>query len=180
MESSEPQLNKTVTPTANQPIRMVKDNVTVYYSNCAMVSMSPVDMALYFGRYSPMNKESGEQVLAEVYDKQIILTYDQARNLAAGIAQTLHAWDSARAAAVAAVAPQVAQTPQPKHVTPTDNRPLVDVAPQEVPQRRMLTKEDLELEVDFALDEPPASNRLLMNKNRSSGAMRLSPNMDED
>ncbi len=74
---------------SNQPARIVKDDISVYYSNCAMVGTSPVDLCVYFGRFGQTTDNNQQPVMAEIYEKQIYMTVDQARRLAAVLNQTL-------------------------------------------------------------------------------------------
>jgi hypothetical protein len=139
MEPNENHGTENVNPSPAQQVRIIKDEIPIYYSNCAMVSTSPMDLSLFFGRYNPVNKENGEQVLAECYDKQIIVTFEQARNLARAIVQTLQMVDSARQAAIMEAQAQNAQAQI--------------AASKQTEAPAMLMKEDLELEVEIPIED---------------------------
>lgn len=81
----------------NQPARIVKDDISVYYSNCAMVGTSPVDLCVYFGRFGQTTDNNQQPLMAEIYEKQIYMTVDQARRLAAVLSQTLQSIDASQA-----------------------------------------------------------------------------------
>ncbi len=147
MEQNETKPAENANPNPVQPARIIKEKAPIYYSNCAMVSTSPMDLSLYFGRYTPINKENGEQVLVECYEKQIIVTFEQARNLARAIVQTLQLLDTARQTAVMEAQ---AQSLQPQVVTPQKT---------EAPGPAMLMKDDLELEVEIPIEDQSEPRR---------------------
>jgi hypothetical protein len=80
--------------TQNQPVRVVKDDINVYYSNCAMVGTSPVDLCVYFGRFGQTLDKDQQPVMAELYDNQIYMTVAQAKRLAAVLNQTIQSMES--------------------------------------------------------------------------------------
>lgn len=95
--------------TPDQPLRAVSEKLSIYYSNCAMLATTPVDLSLYFGRLTPVTREGGQQSLVEYYEHQIIMTADQARNLAAALTRTLEMMDEGKQANS-----QRAQPPTPR------------------------------------------------------------------
>jgi hypothetical protein len=99
--------NGTDKPGAN-PARIVPEKLSIYYSNCAMVATSPVDISLYFGRYVQSDGRDGRQ-MAELYERQIYMTLQQAKNLAEVLTQTIQAVEKAQRP----VQPAPAQKPQP-------------------------------------------------------------------
>jgi len=66
-------------------------DISIYYANCAMAATSPRDVSLYFGRYVPATDEGGGQRLAELYERQIYMTVEQADDLAKILTQTVQA-----------------------------------------------------------------------------------------
>jgi hypothetical protein len=125
--------------------RVIPDSLTVYYSNCAMVSTSPVDLSLYFGRFVQLQSGSDDQAPIEMYDKQIILTYEQARNLAVALTQTLQMVDDSRTANTAAMgAARRSHTAESYTTKP---------ARSEFDRPALLTKEDLDLELEIPADD---------------------------
>ncbi len=71
------------------PSRIMSRQMAIYYSNCAMVATSPKDVAILFGRYVPANDETGAQSMAELYERQIYMTLEQAEELARTLNQTV-------------------------------------------------------------------------------------------
>ncbi len=69
--------------------RLMSNQMGVYYSNCAMVAMSPRDISLYFGRYVPTRDNKGSQQLTELYERQIYMTIEQAQDLVKMLNQTI-------------------------------------------------------------------------------------------
>jgi hypothetical protein len=82
---------------AAQPPRIVKDTVGRHYANCAMIMTSPADLSVYFGRYQPMSGPGGEHALAEVYDVEVTMNFEQAWKLCSALVQTLRALSAGRA-----------------------------------------------------------------------------------
>ncbi len=90
-------MNKTVPSIAPVPeqdsqqnqARLMSNQMGVYYSNCAMVAMSPRDISLYFGRYVPTRDNKGSQQLTELYERQIYMTLEQAQDLVKMLNQTI-------------------------------------------------------------------------------------------
>jgi hypothetical protein len=50
-------------PTHTGPARMMSNQMGIYYSNCAMVAVSPRDISLFFGRFTPVSDNKGNQAL---------------------------------------------------------------------------------------------------------------------
>ena len=68
---------------------VLSPQMVIYYANCAMVATSPRDVSLFFGRLMPTQDEQGGQRLAEMYERQVYMTVEQAEDLARILAQTL-------------------------------------------------------------------------------------------
>jgi hypothetical protein len=81
------QASQSSTPTV--PARLMSKDMSVYYSNCAMIAMSPRDISLYFGRFMPVSDDKGNQGLAEFYERQVYMTVEQAEDLVRMLSQTL-------------------------------------------------------------------------------------------
>jgi hypothetical protein len=62
-----------------------------YYANCAMVQMTPFDLAILFGKITPVTDGNGQGQLVEVYNKQVYLSHLQARALYEGLGRSLRA-----------------------------------------------------------------------------------------
>ena len=69
--------------------RLMSNQMGIYYSNCAMVVMSPRDISVYFGRYVPTKDSKGSQQLTELYERQIYMTVEQAQDLLKMLSQTM-------------------------------------------------------------------------------------------
>jgi len=46
-----------------------------YYANCAMVEMTPFDVAILFGKVRPVMDANGQGSLVEMYDGQVYLSH---------------------------------------------------------------------------------------------------------
>jgi hypothetical protein len=90
-----PQAAAGSTPTG--PARLVSRDVQVYYANCAMVATSPRDISVYFGRFTPVTDDKGSQQLAELYERQVYMTVEQAEDLMRILGQTVQAMRSGKA-----------------------------------------------------------------------------------
>ena len=118
-----------------QPVRIVPENIPMYYSNTVMVATTPVDICLYFGRYSQTKNENQESVPSELYERQIYMTMDQARRLAQMLNQTIQAVDAPKGQ------PEAKQADRPA-TTATKAEP-VRTSPQraaQVPRPKPATK----------------------------------------
>jgi len=62
-----------------------------YYANCAMVQMTPFDVAILLGKITPVMDGNGQGQLVEMYDKQIYLSHLQARALYDALGRSLSA-----------------------------------------------------------------------------------------
>jgi len=62
-----------------------------YYANCAMVQMTPFDLAILFGKITPVTDGNGQGQLVDVYDRQIYLSHLQARGLYDALGRSLSA-----------------------------------------------------------------------------------------
>ena len=56
--------------------RIMSGQMAIYYTNCTMLGTSPKDVSVFFGRYTPTANEKGEQVLAELYERQVYMTIE--------------------------------------------------------------------------------------------------------
>jgi hypothetical protein len=84
---------------ATGPARMMSNQMGIYYSNCAMVAVSPRDISLFFGRFTPVPDNKGGQTLGELYERQIYMTVEQAEDLMRMLSQTLQAFKARKQAA---------------------------------------------------------------------------------
>jgi len=62
-----------------------------YYANTTMVQMTPFDLAILFGKITPVTDANGKGQLVEVYDRQIYLSFLQARALYDALGRSLSA-----------------------------------------------------------------------------------------
>jgi hypothetical protein len=69
-------------PQLNQLPRIVPKGLAVYYSNCALVTSSHRELSVMFGRVGTADGHPG---LAEVYERHIYMTVDQAIDVARAI-----------------------------------------------------------------------------------------------
>ena len=69
--------------------RIMSRQMAIYYSNCAMVATTPKDISLVFGRYVPANNQQAEQTMAELYERHIYMTVEQAEELTKTLTKTL-------------------------------------------------------------------------------------------
>jgi hypothetical protein len=81
------------------PARMMSNQMGIYYSNCAMVAVSPRDISLFFGRFTPVPDNKGGQTLGELYERQIYMTVEQAEDIMRMLSQTLQAFKARKQAA---------------------------------------------------------------------------------
>ncbi len=65
--------------------RIIPKNLAVYYSNCALVTASHRELSVMFGRVGTADGAPG---LAEVYERHIYMTVDQAIDVARAILMT--------------------------------------------------------------------------------------------
>ena len=72
-------------------VRLMSKDLNVYYSNCAMIAVSPQEISLFYGRYVPTSDDKGSRALAELYERQIYMTFEQAEQIVKLISQTLEA-----------------------------------------------------------------------------------------
>jgi hypothetical protein len=75
-------------PGAGAPSRLMSKQMSIYYTNCSMAATSPRDISLFFGRLVPTADDKGNQSLAELYEHQIYMTFEQAEDLARMLIQT--------------------------------------------------------------------------------------------
>lgn len=81
---------------ASGPARMMSNQMSIYYTNCAMLATSPRDISLFFGRFVPVPDDKGSQTLGELYERQIYMTVEQAEDLAKMLSRTLETYRSRR------------------------------------------------------------------------------------
>jgi len=74
--------------------RIMSRQMAIYYSNCAMVATTPKDISLIFGRYVPANNPQGGQTMAELYERHIYMTVEQAEELAKTLTKTIERFKS--------------------------------------------------------------------------------------
>lgn len=126
----------------NQPVRVIKQDASVYYSNCAMVATSPVDVCIYFGRYGRAATGQQESSPAEVYEQQVYMTLQQAKRLAAVLSETVEALEAGKAAAqdpepitASPRRPQAAPQPATRQQAPAQQAPARKPPKQEPPRQ---------------------------------------------
>jgi hypothetical protein len=83
-----------------------------YYANCAMVQMTPFDLAILFGKITPVTDGNGQGQLVEMYDRQVYLSHLQARALYDALGRSLSAMMQAVQQA------QTQRQPQPPDSSP--------------------------------------------------------------
>ncbi len=76
--------------------RIMSGQLSIYYANCAMLATSPKDVSVFFGRYTPSANDKGEQILAEIYERQVYMTIEQAEELAKALTRTVEVFKSRR------------------------------------------------------------------------------------
>ena len=69
--------------------RIMSRQMAIYYSNCAMVATTPKDISLVFARYVPADNQQAEQTMAELYERHIYMTVEQAEELTKTLTKTL-------------------------------------------------------------------------------------------
>ncbi len=107
VNQKEPESGQPVSPAApGGPARMMSNQMAIYYCNCAMVAASPRDISLFFGRLIPTADDKGNQSLAELYERQIYMTFEQAEDLARMLVQTAQMSRAKKAEAAARQASQ--------------------------------------------------------------------------
>jgi hypothetical protein len=125
--------------TAEQRLRAVQEQIQSYYSNCAMLATTPLDISLYFGKLVPVTRENGEQSFAEYYERQIIVTIEQARKIANALLQTIQSIDASHQQAAPAQQQRMVQPAAPRQTRPEAGNKL---------SAALITDEaDLELEI---------------------------------
>ena len=67
-----------------------------YYSNCTMVEANPFDISILFGKIRHKSDEKGQQILMELYEKQIYLSHLQAAALHRALGQSLQSVSKAQ------------------------------------------------------------------------------------
>jgi hypothetical protein len=143
-------------PDAPRQAPVIKEGIPVYYTNCAMVSTTPIDLALHFGRYAPRNGPDGEQQLVEVYENQLIMTYEQAANLAKAILQTLQLVENAKTPTLCGETVQ----------NEAGHSPQAGKAPTKM-------RDDMDLELEVPGDESEIPAGPMVHGSGSGGAVRM-------
>jgi hypothetical protein len=143
MEQTHPQsAQAAAAATPDNRLRAIQEQIQSYYSNCAMLATTPLDISIYFGRLIPVNNEKGEQGLAEFFEKQVIVTVDQAKKIASALMQTVQVMESRREQANQQAQKQPAM-------------PAASPAPQS-PARKLnaaLITDDADLELEIPLGD---------------------------
>lgn len=78
------------------PPRHLPDFVDTYYAGCSMVVSSPVDICVYFGRYTLKDLETGRPNLVQLFEKQVYLTPDEAERVGQAILRTVQVFKAAQ------------------------------------------------------------------------------------
>ena len=125
----------------DQPARIIPDKLSIYYSNCAMVATTPVDISLYFGRYVQTNTQDQGPTLAELYERQIYMTLEQAKKLAQVLNQTIQGLEARQAPATDHVGVSTAETqlqgsPTIRQAPPQQKRQAPRQATPRIPPKR--------------------------------------------
>lgn len=96
------------TPAA--PARSMTDFVDTYYAGCTMVVSSPVDVCVYFGRYTLRDLETGRPNLVQLFEKQVYLSPDEAERVGQAILRTVQVFKAAQRGELKQGTTQAAQT----------------------------------------------------------------------
>ncbi len=80
-----------------KPSRVMSQQMGIYYSNCAAVSLSPRDVSLYFGRFFPMSDGTGPQGLGELYERQVYMTIEQAEAVVQMLTESIQVYKAHKA-----------------------------------------------------------------------------------
>jgi|UniRef100_A0A7C4ETB4 hypothetical protein len=81
---------------AGTPARSLPDFVDTYYAGCTMVVSSPVDICVYFGRYTLKDLETGRPGLVQIFEKQVYLTPEEAERVGQAILKTVQVFKAAQ------------------------------------------------------------------------------------
>ncbi|MGC8906108.1 MAG: hypothetical protein ACP5M0_01535 [Desulfomonilaceae bacterium] len=95
---------------AGTPTRTLPEFVDTYYAGCTMVVSSPVDICVYFGRYTLKDLESGRPGLVQVFEKQVYLTPEEAERVGQAILKTVQVFKAAQRGELKAGASQTSGT----------------------------------------------------------------------
>jgi hypothetical protein len=71
-------------PQAAAPIRLDS-----YYSSIALLAISPREISVIFGRYAPRFMETGERGAVPVFEREILMTVEQAEDLLRALGQAV-------------------------------------------------------------------------------------------
>lgn len=71
--------------------------VEFYYTNCAAVMASPKEISVFFGRYIPVPSEGRGTTMAPLYEKQILMTVEQALELVGALKKAVDDFQVKRA-----------------------------------------------------------------------------------
>ncbi|MBI5572517.1 MAG: DUF3467 domain-containing protein [Desulfomonile tiedjei] len=142
-------------PNMAAPMRVIQDKIPMYYSNCAMLATTPVDISIYFGRLLPVN-QGGAQGLAEYFEQQVVVTVEQAKKLAQALAQTVQLMEARQQMPIQ---PALAEH-QAKPSTAVSNAVGTAGAP--------LPKDDMDLEIEIPIEDlQEAQKRPAVRSSRS-------------
>lgn len=90
------------------PMQGAGPRIDSYYSSLAIVATSPREISVIFGRYLPMLGPTGEQGIAPVFEKQILMTVEQVEDLVKILGKAAEDFRARRAEAEA----RAAETPE--------------------------------------------------------------------
>jgi len=122
------------------PMRVIQDKIPMYYSNCAMLATTPVDISIYFGRLLPVN-QGGAQGLAEYFEQQVVVTVEQAKKLAEALTQTVQMMEARHQMPIQPAPTEHQATPG----TAGSNRVRASGVP--------LPKDDMDLEFEIPMED---------------------------
>ncbi len=103
------------------PARSLSDFVDTYYAGCTMVVSSPVDICVYFGRYTLKDLETGRPGLMQIFEKQVYLTPDEAERVGHAILKTVQVFKAGQKGELkeglrqASGTPSVSSDPRPSN-----------------------------------------------------------------
>jgi hypothetical protein len=88
-DSVKEQERSTLGKPVSEPERRMSKDMTLYYSNCAMVGTTHREISLLFGRLAPATAGRGNAPMVELYERQIYMTVEQAEDLAHILVQSI-------------------------------------------------------------------------------------------
>ncbi len=90
-------------------VRSMSDFVDTYYAGCSMVVSSPVDICVYFGRFTLKDLDTGRPNLVQLFEKQVYLTPDEAERLGQAIIKTVQVFKATQRGELRSAANSVSQ-----------------------------------------------------------------------